>query len=357
MSVVASIRKMSAESKPEEHLHAGHDHGGASISSSDYEIYVDRYPLTLGVIYNNLIKPSGQSKAAFGESHFINNGQYEGRVLKVTTGKEDLNDYGAYVENYGTTLLDVFRTGVGPTDRGDRKLSLFEWGKWHFETYGKAEGRDVSGGVDWGAIVRNDSRLLSQFTDALRADSKLTAFKWGTLNQSVISTTLGKELDVGSALDDTLQGNRVFGQGGADVVIGSAAADILHGGFGNDIIIGIEQAAAVKGIPGIIPTAASANVPKRPARDYVYGGPGDDQFVLANGAWMQIQDFRKGSDLIRLGNFTKAQITLEENLSLGSPSTDFVDTATGQTLATVYGQRAGDFTYAIASRGLANVFV
>jgi len=329
----------------------------AAMTPADWEMYVDRYPLTLGVIYNNLIKPSGQSKAAFGESHFINNGQYEGRVLKVTTGKEDLNDYGAYVENYGTTLLDVFRTGVGPTDRGDRKLSLFEWGKWHFETYGKAEGRDVSGGVDWGAIVRNDSRLLSQFTDALRADSKLTAFKWGTLNQSVISTTLGKELAVGSALDDTLQGNRVFGQGGADVVIGSAAADILHGGFGNDIIIGIEQAAAVKDIPGIIPTADSAVVPVRPARDYVYGGPGDDQFVLAKGAWMQIQDFRKGSDLIRLGNYTKAQITLEENLSLGSPSTDFVDTATGQTLATVYGQRAGDFTYAIASRGLANVFV
>jgi len=173
----------------------------------------------------------------------------------------------------------------------------------------------------------------------------------------VISTTLGKELAVGSALDDTLQGNRVFGQGGADVVIGSAAADILHGGFGNDIIIGIEQAAAVKGIPGIIPTASSAVVPARPAKDYVYGGPGDDQFVLAKGAWMQIQDFRKGSDVIRLGNFGKAQITLEENLSLGSPSTDFVDTATGQTLATVYGQRAGDFTYALASSGLANVFV
>jgi len=435
----------------------------AAMTPADWEMYVDRYPLTLGVIYNNLIKPSGQSKAAFGESHFINNGQYEGRVIKVTTGKEDLNDYGAYVENYGTTLLDVFRTGVGPTDRGDRKLSLFEWGKWHFETFGKAEGRDVSGGVDWGAIVRNDSRLLSQFTDAQRADSKLTAFKWGMLNQSVISTTLGKELAVGSALDDTLQGNRVFGQGGADVVIGSAAADILHGGFGNDIIIGIEQAAAVKDIPVIIPTATPLSpdryvittvggafyidgklrptldllegstyifdqshrsnldhplrlslIPNgpteyttgvtskgtpgsagaqtlievpigaptlyyfctnhsgmggeintktsshglvRPAKDYVYGGPGDDQFVLAKGAWMQIQDFRKGSDLIRLGNFTKAQITLEENLSLGSPSTDFVDTTTGQTLATVYGQRAGDFTYAIASRGLANVFV
>jgi len=56
----------------------------------------------------------------------------------------------------------------------------------------------------------------------------------------------------------------------------------------------------------------------------------------------------------------KAQITLEENLVLAWPglfSTDFVDTATGQTLATVLGQRAGDFTYAIASRGLANVFV
>ena len=328
------------------------------ITASDWEMYVDRYPLTLGVIYTNLIQPStGQSKAAFGESHYIANGDREGRILKVTSPADDLNDYGAYVENYGTTLLDVYRSGVAATNPYGDKRSLFEWGKWHYETYGKAEGRDVSGGVDWGAIVRNDSRLLSQFTDAQRADSKLTAFRWGFLNQSSISSTLGKELAVGSALDDTLQGNRVFGQAGSDVVIGSAAADILHGGFGNDVLIGIEQSAAVKDIPGIIPTATSPALPTRPAKDYVYGGPGDDQFVLAKGAWIQIQDFRKGSDVIRLGNYTKAQISLEENLALASPSTDFIDTTTGQTLATVYGQRAGDFTYALASRGMAGVFV
>lgn len=288
------------------------------MTAADWEMYVDRYPLTLGVIYENLIKPSGQSKAAFGENHYINNGQFEGRVLKSELSS-DLNDYGAYVENYGTTLLDVFRTGVGPSDRGDRKLSLFEWGKWHYETYGKTEGRDVRGGVDWGAIVNNNGSLLSQFTDAKRKDSSMTAFKWGNLNQSVISTTLGAELAAGSDLDDALQGNRVFGLNGKDVVIGTAKSDILHGGFGNDIIIGIEVAVAPKGVAEIIPTATSSVVPVRPARDYAYGGPGDDQFVLQKGAWLQIQDFRKGSDVIRLGDFAKAGIILEENLALSSP--------------------------------------
>jgi len=326
------------------------------LAGVDWAQYVDRYPLTLGVIYENLIKPSGQSKAAFGENHYINNGQFEGRVIKPDLSS-DLNDYGAYVENYGTTLLDVFRTGVGPSDRGDRKLSLFEWGKWHFETYGKSEGRDVKGGVDWGAIVNNNGKLLSLFTDAKRKDSSMTAFKFGNLNQSIISTTLGSELASGGDLDDVLQGNRVFGLNGKDVVIGTEKSDILHGGFGNDIIIGIEVAVAPKGVAEIIPTATSSVVPVRPARDYVYGGPGDDQFVLQKGAWLQIQDFRKGSDVIRLGDFGKAGIILEENLSLSSPSTDFVDVNTGQTLATVFGQRSGDFTYALASRGMANVFL
>ena len=329
----------------------------ASITPSDWEQYVDRYPLTLGVIYENLIKPSGQSKAAFGENHYINFGYNEGRVLKVTSTSDDLNDYGAYVENYGTTLLDVFRSGVGPSDRGDRKLSLFEWGKWHFETYGKDEGRSVGGGVDWGAIVRNNGTLLSRFTDAQRSDPSLTAFKWGNLNQSVISTTLGAELAVGSDLDDALEGNRVFGMKGGDVLIGTAKSDILHGGFGNDTIIGISVIAPPKGVSQIIPTASDSATPLRPARDYVYGGPGDDQFVLQKGAWIQVQDFRKGSDVIRLGDYAKTGVILEENLSLTSSSTDFVDAVTGQTLATVFNFRAGDFTYALASRGMANVFV
>jgi len=324
----------------------------AKMTASDWEMYVDRYPNTLGVIYQNLIKASGQSKAAFGEKHYLENGFAEGRLLKVAGKGDDLNDYGAYVENYGATLLDVYRSGVGPSSS-----SLFAWGKWHYETFGKGEGRDVNGGVDWGAIVKNDSKLLSQFTDAQRSDPTLTAFKWGNLNQSVIATTIGKELSTGSPLSDTLQGTRLFGQAGDDILIGTTDADIINGGFGNDIIIGIEQAKAVKDVLSIPATASSSTVPSRYKRDYVYGGPGDDQFILSPGAWLLVQDFRKGSDVVRLGNLQKDQILLEENLTMSLPSTDFVEKSTGQTLATVFGQRAGDFTYALVSRGLANVFV
>jgi len=311
------------------------------MTAVDWERYIDRYPLTLGVIYNNplfgviynnLIKPSGQSKAAIIESNWINNGQYEGRVLKVTTGKEDLNDYGAYVENYGTTLLDVYRSGTAATNPYGDKRSLFEWGKWHYDNFGKAEGRQIGGGVDWGAIVRNDSTLLSQFTDAQRIRPSLTAFQWGYDNQSSIKGALG--IAIGTDLADTLSAQRTFALGGDDTIIGTTANDILHGGFGRDAITG------------------------GGGKDLVYGGPGDDIFQLAPGSNLNIRDFRKGADLIQLtGGLTKAAITLEEDFGSGVSSTIFVDTNSAKTLGSVYGMRPGDLTFAIASKGISNVWV
>jgi len=311
------------------------------MTAVDWERYIDRYPLTLGVIYNNplfgviynnLIKPSGQSKAAIIESNWINNGQYEGRVLKVTTGKEDLNDYGAYVENYGTTLLDVYRSGTAATNPYGYKRSLFEWGKWHYDNFGKTEGRQIAGGVDWGAIVRNDSTLLSQFTDAQRIRPSLTAFQWGYDNQSSIKGALG--IAIGTDLADTLSAQRTFALGGDDTIIGTTANDILHGGFGRDAITG------------------------GGGKDLVYGGPGDDIFQLAPGSNLNIRDFRKGADLIQLtGGLTKAAITLEEDFGSGVSSTIFVDTNSAKTLGSVYGMRPGDLTFAIASKGISNVWV
>jgi len=303
-----------------------------TITPSDWEMYVDRYPLTLGTIWKNQINPStGQSKAAFGESHYLANGDREGRVLKATLGS-DLNDYGAYVENYGTTLLDVYRSGTAATNPYGDKRSLFEWGKWHYDNFGKAEGRQIAGGVDWGAIVRNDSTLLSQFTDAQRIRPSLTAFQWGYDNQSSIKGALG--IAIGTDLADTLSAQRTFALGGDDTIIGTTANDILHGGFGNDAITG------------------------GGGKDLVYGGPGDDIFQLAPGSILNIRDFRKGADLIQLtGGLKKAAITLEEDFGSGVSSTIFVDTNSTKTLGSVYGMRPGDLTFAIASKGVGNVWV
>ena len=304
----------------------------SGMTASDWEMYVDRYPLTLGTIYENDVKPStGQSKAAFGESHYINYGFNEGRILKVASTSDDLTDYGAYVENYGTTLLDVYRSGVGTTNEDGSKKTLFEWGKWHYQEFGKAEGREIAGGVDWGAIVRNDSALLSQYEDAKRANPELTAFEFGFNNQSTIRSTTG--VSVGSGNFDDLTGQRVFGLNGNDTVRGTIGNDILHGGFGNDTIIG------------------------GGGLDQTYGGPGSDIFVLNSGGTLNIRDFRQGADVVQLGDVTKEQLSLQELFIGNATSTLFVDNQTGNTLATIYGQRPSDFTFANSSNGIANVYI
>jgi len=307
-----------------------------TMTPSDWEAYADRYR----DLQQSVLDPTTGERREINPAlnriilreHYLNYGCHEGRVLKVTTGKEDLNDYGAYVENYGTTLLDVYRSGTAATNPYGDKRSLFEWGKWHYDNFGKAEGRQIAGGVDWGAIVRNDSTLLSQFTDAQRIRPSLTAFQWGYDNQSSIKGALG--IAIGTDLADTLSAQRTFALGGDDTIIGTTANDILHGGFGNDAITG------------------------GGGKDLVYGGPGDDIFQLAPGSILNIRDFRKGADLIQLtGGLRKAGVSLEEDFGSGVSSTVFVDTNSAKTLGSVYGMRPGDLTFAIASKGVGNVWV
>jgi len=50
-------------------------------------------------------------------------------------------------------------------------------------------------------------------------------------------------------------------------------------------------------------------------------------------------------------------VSLEEDFSSGVSSTIFVDTNSAKTLGSVYGMRAGDLTFAIASKGISNVWV
>jgi len=48
---------------------------------------------------------------------------------------------------------------------------------------------------------------------------------------------------------------------------------------------------------------------------------------------------------------------LEEDFGSGVSSTVFVDTNSAKTLGSVYGMRPGDLTFAIASKGVGNVWV
>ena len=82
-------------------------------------------------------------------------------MLEIIDGTEDVNDYGAYVENYGTTLLDIYRASPDSNPASDSFKSLFNWGKDHYNTVarplaGKSEG------ADFGAIVKPKLRSLHQ---------------------------------------------------------------------------------------------------------------------------------------------------------------------------------------------------
>ncbi|KZR84665.1 hypothetical protein PMIT1342_00026 [Prochlorococcus marinus str. MIT 1342] len=159
-----------------------------------YYDYVDRYPLTLKQAFITDYR-SGKtaSQHLWGQMHWLNNGSKQGRVLEVKTGKEDANDYGAYVEDYGTTLLDEYRKDSRAIINGGR-LSLFNWGKEHYNTMGKARGRQIDGGADFGAIIKLNSSLYARWQDARIANPTLTAFDFGYRNQNVIKQTLGVKL-------------------------------------------------------------------------------------------------------------------------------------------------------------------
>ncbi len=295
-----------------------------------YYDYVDRYNLTLKDAFIADYK-SGKSASQhlWGQQHWLSNGQYSGRVLEVVTGTEDTNDYGAYVENYGTTLLDIYRGETSSDSTSNDFQSLFNWGKSHYENNGKAAGRELTGGVDWGAIVLQNFDLYTQWQDAKLVDPNVTAFKFGYSNQNTIKAANG--VQVGRDTQETLTGQYAFGLGGNDVLTGTANDDLLVGGFGDDLI-------------------CSGNG----GTDVVFGGPGKDVFTLHSGGSLDIRDYRKGADLIKLGSgLTESDVKLVTNGF--DTTTEFMKGS--ETLATVYGLTSNDFSFANESDGIDNVFI
>jgi len=296
-----------------------------------YYDYVDRYPLTVKTAFLADYKAGkAPSQALWGQQHWLKSGKDQGRVLEIVDGTEDVNDYGAYVENYGTTLLDLYRSSPDSNPASPTYKTLFNWGKDHYNSVGKAAGRAIDGGADWGAIVIQDFDLYTRWQDAKLVDPDLSAFGFGFRNQNVVKREFG--VKIGRDVSDRLTGQYVYGLGGNDVVAGTAAVDILAGGFGDDLVIG-----------------GSGDV------DTAYGGPGQDVFRIAQGGTLNVRDFRKGSDFIQLANgLGEADVKLVFDGLTGST---LFKAADGATLASVYGTSPLDFTFADESDGIENVFL
>ena len=293
--------------------------------------YVDRYPLTLKDAYMRQKRLGGiQNQTEWGRQHWFRGGLKSGRVLEYTNPLQDVNDYGAYVENYGTTLLDVYRSNPVSNPNSPVYKTLFQWGQFHFHNMGKSAGRQLNGGVDWGAIVKNEDNLFNRWQDARLKDPSISAFQFGYLNQNVVKSTLG--VKVGSRSNDILEGRFVFGERGNDVIVGTDEDDILSGGFGDDLIVG------------------------KSGQDVVYGGPGRDVFRLRKGGTLNIRDFRRGSDLIQLDNDLAddaSRITVVR--SIGNMGSRLV--YKNEILAHVFGVLPNDLTFALKSDGVENVLI
>jgi len=295
-----------------------------------YYDYVDRYPLSLKTAFIADFKAGKTaSQHLWGQQHWLANGSKQGRVLEVVDGTEDTNDYAAYVENYGTTLLDIYRRSPDSLPSSPTFKSLFNWGKEHFNTSGKAAGRQIDGGADWGAIVLQSFDLYTKWQDAQLAQPGISAFEFGFKNQNVVKSSFG--VKIGRDTSDRLSGQYVYSLGGNDVISGTASDDILSGGFGDDLILG--------GSGG---------------DDTAYGGPGQDVFRIATGGKLNVRDYRRGSDFIQLASGLSES---DVKLVFDGLNNSTLFKVNGATIASVFGTNPNDFSFAASSDGVSNVFI
>ena len=296
-----------------------------------YYDYVELYPMTLlTAFYSDYLEGKIENEAVWGKKHWQSYGNNEGRALPdgKLISSIDTIDYGAYVENYGSTLLDIFRKDPRAVSNGG-SMSMFGWGKEHYNKFGKAEGREILGGVDLGAIVRNDLDLYNRWKNELTRIPGLSAFSYGFQNRNEIKAS--HAVIVGTDSSDKLTGQHVYGQNGNDVLCGSGGMSILAGGFGDDLIVATNGGLST-----------------------VYGGPGSDVFQLNTGSSLNIRDFRKGADMIQLGasispNSVQTEWVKEEN------STYFYNSS--EVFGKVYSESQINFNYMNSNGGVNNVYI
>lgn len=190
-----------------------------------------------------------------------------------------------YVLNYGPSLLESWRQ-TGTTSQRQT------WGERHYNGSGKGAGRQIEPAgdtMDWGAAVLHAPGLFRQWREATKLNPGLSAFEWGATHQRAVASAA--RVHLGTANSDRLQGPLVFGLAGNDVLTGSQMNDLLVGGYGDDVLTG-------GGLGG---------------HDWMYGGPGQDQFVVDGKGTAWIRDFTPGEDALKLGpGLDPGQLKMED---------------------------------------------
>ena len=86
----------------------------------------------------------------------------------------------AHVENYGTTLLDIYRASPDSNPASDSFKSLFNWGKDHYNTQLPRQ----SEGALTSVLVKQNFDLYTKWQDAKITDPSLSAFDFGYRNRT-----------------------------------------------------------------------------------------------------------------------------------------------------------------------------
>lgn len=253
------------------------EHGVPRSADITYEDFVDFFPA------DQLTIPEGQLKRVAG-----NNGADD---LTGTSG----NDY-----VWGGDGADTLRGGDGD--------DLINGGEGYDILYGGAGNDSLAGGLDQDIIYGGDGDDIGYGGS-------------------------GRDQLYGDAGNDTLYGN-----GENDLIDGGAGKDVLYGGRGNDILIGGDDGDRIYGgdgddvliagradgtSPASSQPAAYAEGPDaaRPynvldggkgndvlfaaSEDYtsMTGGEGENSFIAAKDAYIEITDFKLGTDKLDISGF------------------------------------------------------
>ncbi|MEO1348654.1 MAG: hypothetical protein AAFW84_07630 [Cyanobacteria bacterium J06635_15] len=197
------------------------------------------------------------------------------------------------------------------------------------------------------------------------------SFGYGNDANNMIDARFARRLPSGTSVDlrgrggnDTIQGvdsfgtsDRIYGGDQSDWLYGNAGhdrlygenhMDFLSGGDDNDYLVGGGGTDTLRGDRGndtLIGNSNAAVSTQGPEFDALWGGPGQDRFVLGNffGAFYQdagyatLKDFDRFADTIQLGVFRSFYSLREGQFTgLGNPDTEIL--YNGNRIALVDGQ-------------------
>jgi hypothetical protein len=196
----------------------------------------------------------------------------------------------------------------------------------------RLNGQITNNGTISGGLVGEDGRLA---IDAREADGGVTVVNRGTIEGNV---QLSHDSSVFNGARGTVNG-KVFGNQGADLLVGGSGDDTLHGGGGDDRLLGGDGDDVLFGGRGddrLFGGRGNDILDGGPGNNVLVGGPGDDIFVLSRGPGRSlIRDFGRGNN--RLG--LSGRLVFED-LSIQQVNRNVLISAGGDELALLRGINA-----------------